>query len=148
MDLVKYPFTVRKNNYEYEFFSEGPKGQILKLVRFTELGPSLYNLAFGDLDRTTDEICDRIVTDNQDSRRILATVAMIVYNFSAQHSGSFILATGTTDSRNRLYRIGITNNRHLIEPLFKIYGCSDGMWEPFQQNKTYQYFLVRRKLNT
>ena len=44
--------------YYYEFFSEGPKGKIKKVVRYRliEAYPNkVYNLGFGDKDETTGE---------------------------------------------------------------------------------------------
>lgn len=40
---------------------------------------NLYNLAFGDKNPLTGEIDDKIVTDNGDSEKVLATVVAAVY---------------------------------------------------------------------
>ena len=63
---------------DYEFDSEGPKGRIRKVVRYTLQnagGIRYFNLGFGDLNKATDKIDDLAVTDNQDREKILATVA-------------------------------------------------------------------------
>lgn len=95
----------------YEFVSEGPKGSIKKIVEYTETATeNVYNLGFGDYDESTKSINDLSVTNNSDSLKVLATVASTVYAFMEKHPNSYILATGSTNVRTRLYRIGITNN--------------------------------------
>ncbi len=50
MKQEKYEFKSSDSLLEFRFFSEGPKGEILKVVRYEETfkEPSVYNLAFGD----------------------------------------------------------------------------------------------------
>lgn len=69
----------------------------------------VYNLAFGDKDPVTGEIGDRVVSNNGDIEKALATVAGAVFAFLDQHSEAWIFAAGSTSSRTRLYRMGITN---------------------------------------
>lgn len=51
MNLDHYQFKLRTNYHEYEFYSDGLKGRLRKVVRFSFIkskGLSFYNLAFGD----------------------------------------------------------------------------------------------------
>jgi hypothetical protein len=130
----------------YEFVSIGPKGEIPKLIKYTETGtPNVYNLGFGDKIGNTEEIDDEVISNNQDSIRVLATVAASVYVFTDNYPNSFIFATGSTPSRTRLYQIGIANNLKEIEEGFYVWGEYDEKWEAFQKNKNYTAFLVTRK---
>jgi hypothetical protein len=64
---------------------------------------------FGDLDEETGEISDAIVTNNEDTRKVLATVAATATDFTNKFPDMWVFAKGTTHSRNRLYRRGITS---------------------------------------
>ena len=66
----------------------------------------------------TDDFDDEIITNNQDSKRVLATVAATVYIFLDKYPKASIFATGSNIARNRLYRIGISNNLEEIEDDF------------------------------
>ena len=56
MDLRRYEAVAIANHKRYEFLSVGPKGAIKKVVNYIEIAPGIYNLGFGDLDETTQEI--------------------------------------------------------------------------------------------
>ena len=52
MKLEQYELAFERTKTNFDFISEGPKGRILKTVRFTKIKVkshnNLYNLAFGD----------------------------------------------------------------------------------------------------
>eukprot|EP01035_Chromulina_nebulosa_P001210 gene1210-1629_t len=71
MKLPRYELVAEQSLMVYEFISEGPKGQIPKLIKFSETAlKGFYNLAFGDKDLTTGEIDDKAVSNNGDSRQL------------------------------------------------------------------------------
>jgi hypothetical protein len=130
----------------YEFTSEGPKGSIQKVIKYTETtNPDVYNLGFGDKLGDTDDYDDMSISDNKDSVRILATVAASTYTFTDAYPEKSILATGSTQSRTRLYRIGISNNLEEIEKDFVVLGYLNDKWELFERNKDYIAFVIKRK---
>jgi hypothetical protein len=145
MHLPIYKYKTNASFLDYEFISEGPKGNIIKVIRFTQIDHFVFNLAFGDLDEVTGEISDITVTNNDDSRKVLATVAATVYDFTNQYPGSLVVAKGSTLSRTRLYRMGITNYWEQIRVDFEVYGLKDGNWEAFTERRDYEAFLIRRK---
>lgn len=131
----------------FEFTSIGPKGSIAKVVKYTEINiKGFYNLGFGDKDPITGYISDVTVTNNGDSQKVLATVAATLYAFMSKHPNATVIATGSTETRTRLYRMGITNNLADIEQDFIILGLNKSDWEPFSKNVTYGAFLVRQKM--
>ena len=131
----------------FEFDSVGPRGVVKKVVSYSEINiKNFYNLGFGDKDALTGFISDLSVTNNNDSKKVLATVAATLYAFTDNHPGATIIATGSTEARTRLYRMGISNNLTEIERDFIILGLTESDWEPFRKNVTYGAFLVRRKL--
>ena len=131
----------------FEFDSVGPRGTIRKVVRYTEINlRNFYNLGFGDKDKMTGFISDLAITNNEDSQKVLATVAATLYAFTDTHPGATIIATGSTETRIRLYRMGIANNLEEIERDYEMLGLNaDSEWEPFRKNATYSAFLVNRK---
>ena len=145
MHLPHYIYRTNDSFLDFEFISEGPLGNIRKVVRFSQISTNVFNLAFGDLDEETGDISDTVVTNNDDSRKVLATVAATVHDFSLQHRGVWIVAKGRTRSRNRLYRMGISNNWQEINTEFEVYGLINEEWKLFEAGKDYEAFLVRRK---
>lgn len=145
MHLERYQYSTNEAFLDYQFFSDGPKGRVKKVVRFTDIGRNIYNLGFGDLNEETGDISDTVVTNNNDSRKVLATVAATVNDFTLFYPGAWIFAKGSTESRNRLYRMGISNSLNHLKKDFEVFGLKDEKWETFQLENTYQAFLLRRK---
>lgn len=133
----------------YQFTSEGPKGLIKKVVEYTETSTvNVYNLGFGDYDDITKGINDLSITNNEDSLKVLATVASTIYAFTQKYPSAWILATGSTSVRTRLYRMGITNNLAEISVDFIIFGYNNEQnWEEFIVGEDYEAFLLTKKEN-
>jgi hypothetical protein len=149
MNSPKYLYKSEDLLLYFEFISEGPNGSIKKIVAYTETSSeNVYNLGFGDYDEETKSINDLSVTNNGDSLKVLATVASTVYAFTEKYPEAWILATGSTAVRTRLYRMGITNNLSEIAEDFKIYGYTEsGNWEEFIVGEDYEAFLLTKKSN-
>jgi hypothetical protein len=81
MNLPQYEVTPDENLYKFTFISEGKNGKVEKIVLYEEINEGVFNLAFGDKDITTGHINDRIVTNNGDTEKVLATVISTVYTF-------------------------------------------------------------------
>ena len=148
MNLERYPYLVKNDFQDYEFYSEGPNGRIKKAVRFTKITdeePAFYNLGFGDVSEETDVIDDSIVSNNHDRDMVLATVAKTVIDFTSIHGNHYIFATGSTPARTRLYQMGIAGLWDEISLDFEVLGFRSGGWEPFARNVNYDAFLVKRK---
>ncbi len=133
----------------FEFESEGKIGRVTKLVAFQPTNlKGVYNLAFGDKNADTGQINDKIITDNGDRDKVLATVAATVYAFTDKYPDSWVYLTGSTKSRTRLYRMGISRFFEELNKDFEVYGPLDESWEEFKPNKEFEGFLVRRKQTT
>jgi len=143
----RYEVDISLDYQTYEFVSVGSKGNIIKVVRYSEINvKGYYNLGFGDKDSLTGFISDLTVTNNGDSKKVLATVAATLYAFTNANSNATIIATGSTEARTRLYRMGITNNLEEIKLDFIVLGLTKTDWETFRRNITYDAFLIRRKI--
>ncbi len=147
MKLPRYELIAEKTLRVYAFASEGPKGQIQKLIKFSETAlKGYYNLAFGDKNLETDDIDDKVVSNNGDSEQVLATVVAAVYMFTDANKDAWVYATGSTKTRTRLYRMGIAKYIDEIKSDFHVFGQWQGEWQEFQKDINYSAFLVRRKI--
>lgn len=133
--------------YQYEFFSEGPKGRIRKVIQFQSTGgySNLFNLAFGDWDEKRRTINDTVKSNNGDRQKILITIAQTVFTFMKIHPDAMVIAQGSTPSRTRLYQMGIAAFWNEIETNFDVHGLIGSQWEPFTEKRNYQAFLLENK---
>ena len=146
MKLDRYELKSDETLTTFVFLSEGPKGKIEKLIQFSLVNQNgLYNLAFGDRNPLTGDINDRVVTDNGDSEKVLATVVAAVYAFCDHFPKAWIYATGSTAARTRLYRMGINKYFDIVETDFEIFGQTQSEWERYSKGKDYQAFVIQRK---
>jgi hypothetical protein len=148
MQLEIYSFLKRPASYYYEFFSDGPNGNIKKVVEFYKLEEyeeEVYNLAFGDWDEKDHHFDDLAITNNSDRDKVLATVAATVMEFLQDHPKAIILARGSTKSRTRLYQMGIARLWDQISLLFEIQGNINSVWQPFQKGVNFDAFLLKVK---
>jgi hypothetical protein len=146
MKLPKYELTTEKSLNVYEFLSEGPKGKIPKLIKFSETTlKGFFNLAFGDKNIETGEIDDKVVSNNGDSEQVLATVVSAVFAFTDLNKNSWVYATGSNKARTRLYRMGVNKYLDEVEKDFWVFGMLNGEWEKFEKETDYTAFVVRRR---
>jgi hypothetical protein len=146
MKLDRYELTAGRSLKTFEFLSEGRNGKITKVVQFEQMNiENLYNLSFGDKNSITGELDDKIVTDNGDSEKVLATVVAALYAFADRYPDIWVYATGSTMARTRLYRMGINKYFDIVQNDFDIMGEHHNEWEWYESGKDYQAFAVRRK---
>src|ERR1022692_282226 len=134
MNLERYPFIPGTGNFTYEFYSKGPNGTIKKVVQFQRIkwyNGLLFNVAFGDWNEVTECIDDKITTNNLDRDKVLATVAGTVLHFMNEYPNAILIAKGSTNSRTRLYQIGIVYFLEEISDTFEIQGYVADTWETF-----------------
>ena len=144
MKLPRYEYLTESEAELFKFTSEGIKGDFKKLVVYSQMArKSIYNLAFGDYDEETNSINDTVITNNNDSQKVLATVASTLYVFTDKHPNVWVYATGSNSARTILYRMGITVNLEEILEDFAVFGLSDETWEKFEKGKKYEAFLVK-----
>jgi hypothetical protein len=146
MHYPSYSFRQGPNTTEFFFESVGSKGVIQKLVSITPTGVEhTYNLALADFDPLTQSFDDRIISDNGDAAKILATIFQIVSGHLKQFPERWIVFSGNSTARNRLYRMAINHSFQELSELFSLFGYHDDEWETFQSNRQYEFFLVQKK---
>jgi hypothetical protein len=146
MKIDKYALRSEGSFTVFEFISAGSKGFVHKLVHFQKTDePGLYNLAFGDKNHETGELDDLAKTNNGDSEKVLATVVAALYAFFSKYPDAQVYATGSTVSRTRLYRRGITKHYNEMVIDFQVFGKIGNEFHVFEINKDYTGFLAQRK---
>jgi len=146
MKIEKYHLKSDHTFTYFEFISIGSKGAIRKMIEFQETSiPNLYNLAFGDKNPETASIDDLAISNNGDTQKVLATVVDALYVFFDRNPEALVYATGSTASRIRLYRIGITKFYKEMQDDFHLYGQIENKLYVFEPGVSYDGFLVQRK---
>lgn len=149
MNLERYEYKMNKNFREYIFYSEGPGGYVKKVVQFSlesSGGIPYYNICFGDWTDKVQKVDDFDITNNGDRDKVLATVAVIILEFSRHYPDTFIYLQGSTASRTRLYRMGLTKLWKEISHSFDVFGIlGDGRVERYRENINYNAFMIHPK---
>ena len=145
MNKPIYPIE-HTNEYSYAFLSIGSNGIILKIVAFDKIEGNIYNLGFGDYNFSDGTIDDIIKSNNGDAEKVLATVVSILNDFLLKHPTFTIYLTGSTEIRTRLYQIAINTYLEEFSTLYEIFGQYGDELEPFQKNRNYESFLVKKLL--
>ena len=145
MKYDKYHIETSSSFLKFEFVSKGPNGDIRKQVIFRQTDHAdVFNLGFGDVDHNTGQINDITITNNNDSQKVLATVALTVLRFFEKNPDKYVFATGSTKSRTRLYKMGISSNLEEIKENFEVFGFDGIKWEAFRKERDYDAFLIRK----
>ena len=128
-----------------EFTSIGKNGAIPKRIAFTttEL-ENVYNLAFGNID-ANGEIDDITVSDNGDRNKILATVVNVVDDYTKKYPERWIVFSGSTKERTRLYRIAVGINLEELSRKFEIYAFVQEKLKLFTKDMEISAFVIKRK---
>lgn len=147
MGYDTYQLEISDSIMVFEFVSKGPKGFIRKRVHYQETNEEgTYNLALGDVNNETNKIDFKVITDNKDAEKVLATVAKTVFIFINNFPEARIYAKGSNSARTRLYRIGIANNLEEISEQFDVYGLLEDIgWVVFEKNINYLAFRLKLK---
>ena len=145
MNLPKYPLVAENTLNIFEFVSVGTKGEIHKIIKFSETHlKDFYNLGFGDKNSQTGEVDDKIVSNNGDGQKVLATVVSAIYAFTDRNPSAWVYATGSNEARIRLYRMGINKYYDKVSEDFEIYGLLDDQWLVFDKEVNFEAFVIRR----
>jgi hypothetical protein len=146
MENPQYTFKSAASYMYFEFVSEGIKGRITKLVKYTKYGDSgVYTLAFGDKIGDSNSIDDKVISGNGDGEKVLATVAATLFKFMEVYPKASVYARGSNLVRTRLYRIRLSNILGEINEEFEVLGFFEGDWEIFEKNRDYSAFLITKR---
>jgi hypothetical protein len=148
MDLQSYESHLSTDHLRYTFISKGPRGEIQKVVKFRLFQTQpvvVYNVAFGDANKSEIGFDEDVISDNGDRDKVLQTVANIVILFCRRHPQVYVAAKGSSAARNRLYQMMISKRLAEIEDRCEIFGILGSDTVPFRKNINYAGFLIRKK---
>jgi hypothetical protein len=148
MNIVPYSLHADRSQLSFKFESVGPKGIIKKFIFYRKINminENTYNLSFGDWNEKSGNIDDQSVSNNNETERVLFTVALTALQFVTHNPDANILIVGSTSSRTRLYQMVIAQNRTEIHKHFEIQGLKNGYWEDFKTGINFEAFLVKGK---
>ena len=138
-------YPVISSNYfrHYEFVSEGPKGSVRKIVSYDDIDENMFNLGFGDLIDGKVEV--NTVTDNRDTKKVLLTVGLTLFEFFKVYPDATVYISGGNNSRRRPFRMTIASNLHALTKHFNVAGQVGSLWYAFEKNRGYDRFMIQRK---
>lgn len=147
MNMKRYPYRLTWVSIKFEFDSIGPRGVINKVVGYKTKSDNkdLINLSLGDWNEQLRKVDCEAKSGNDDTNMVLATVAATCLAMVDLYPEIQVYAEGATDSRNRLYRMGIVKNWDKIKSILDVEGLRLGRWEPFDPNQNYEAFIAKRK---
>jgi hypothetical protein len=150
MNIEQYSIISDSSCLFYKFLSVGPKGAIIKYVFYRKIqiaNETTYSLSFGDWNEIAGVIDDLVISNNNDTSKILFTVYRTALLFSTKYPNASILIVGSTNSRTRLYQMSITRNFVEIQKDFNLHGFRNGSWELFSKGINFNAFLAKRKIS-
>lgn len=128
----------------FRFTSSGAKGDIEKIVEYTLVQKNRWNLAFGDV--AGKDWTDNIISDNNDMRIVLQTVANTVHLFLEKYPDQEVFIEPLGEQRKLLYNRIFQQKWAEINPLFSVKGIiGDDDFEDYTPQKRFDYFLITPK---
>lgn len=97
-----------ENDILYTFLSKGKK-DIPKVVYFQKIESDTFNLVLSDIDLENQSISDKIISNNGDISKVLATVFHITLDFIHSYPNCYVIITGNTTTKKLLYKRLINN---------------------------------------
>jgi hypothetical protein len=137
-----YEFSFNEDRTEFRFESVGPKGTIVKIVKFSQASENLFNLAFGDADSI--DFNDESISNNQDMRKVMATIANIVRVFVLHYQNVRIVVIPVDQRRKLLYnRIFQQYSNEILESYsIEAYFLNPRGKEAYTPSKIYDAFVL------
>ena len=139
--------TQNSEKVEYKFKSVGNKGSIDKIIEFHFMYEKRWNLGFGDV--KDDDWEDNVISDNNDLRKILQTVANAVHLFFNDYPDREIAISPLDYQRKLLYNRLFQQRWHEINPIFTvkaiIFDTQNTEFEDYNPKKIFDYFIIKLK---
>ena len=141
------PYTYKEltPDTQYYFASIGEKGKIIKVVVFFPIAENVWNLGFGDL-QNDGLIDDLVVTNNQDARKVLQTVAKIAIDYLARFPNRILELKPSDEKRKKLYNSIFQRYFSDIELIFTVTGFLGTGEEQYIPSIFYDKFRITIKL--
>ena len=132
---------------QFRFTSVGRKGEIEKIIEFSFIPKRPWNLGFGDV--KDDDWEDDVISNNNDFRKVLQTVANAVHEFCDMYPNAEIAFIPLDERRKLLYNRVFQQRWHEIEPLFNVKAVDMKTEAPsfefYNPKRVFDFFVIIRK---
>jgi hypothetical protein len=128
----------------FYFVSQGNKGNILKVIAFSQWDGNTWNLGFGDF--RNGRIDDRVVSNNGDIGKVMQSVAYSAFSFLEKYPERSIIIQPVDEKRKRLYNLIFQRHYEELATAFILQGKHGNDWGLYSPNETYDVFEVSLKL--
>ena len=129
----------------FRFTSEGPKGKIKKVIEFSPYEETIWNLGFGDEKEGDWEVS--IVSDIDDLRKVIQTVANAAHHFTEKYPERRIFINPVDERRKLLYNRLFKEKFEEILLFFNLEGVDLSAFKIYQYepSRIYDAFVLSRK---
>lgn len=140
-----YEFTILENACRFEFESVGIQ-KIRKIILYDKTDiPNFYNLSLGDT-LPNEKVSFVSISNNGDRDKVIGTVIQTLLYFFDIYPDSYVLFSGSTPERTRLYQIIIARELTYATATFSFWGMDEAVnIQAFIKNKSYIGFIVSLK---
>lgn len=132
---------------KFRFTSVGKKGVIKKVIEFKRFKNNRWNLGFGDVKGSG--WTDDVISDNDDLRKVLQTVANSMHLFFEMYPTHEVVFIPLENRRKSLYNRIFQQKWHEIDSIFSIKAiileATNPQFEHYNPTKIYDYFIIKLK---
>jgi hypothetical protein len=144
MSFETYPVEKYDRCQKFYFVSQNADGEnrVIKIISYDKVVKSsgtYYNLGFGDLDQRTRLVDDKAISNNNDMRKILATVVSTLPDFFKVNPSAKVHIDGSTHLRTKYYHKLIRDYSVEINDSYKVAGFREGVEEEFDPQREYEF---------
>ena len=139
-----YSYNVLIPKTHYFFESVGAERNIWKIVQFSHVEKNIWNLGFGDL-KADGSVDGSVITNNQDTLKVIRTVAKIAIDFLAQYPDYSLEIEPVDEKRKRLYNNIFQKYAKDMDMYFDVLGTFEGKREVYMPSKFYDIFRITLK---
>lgn len=135
-----YPYLTSGKKTQVAFQSLGPKGIVIKIIRFEHVKDNCWNLGFGDYKHGKIETSR--LTNNGDVVKVLATVAAAILTFLEEYPDRIVQIMPIDEKRKRLFNLVFSRIWEQIQEKVRIIGLKENRRGDFSPGKFYDSFEI------
>jgi hypothetical protein len=135
-----YPYLASGKMTQATFQSLGPKGIIIKVIRFEYVKENRWNLGFGDFKRG--QIETNKMTNNGDMAKVLATVAAATSAFLEEYPDRIVEIRPVDEKRKMLFNLVFSRRWEQIKEKAFVFGLKGNEREIYSPHQFYDSFEI------
>ncbi len=135
-----YPYLISGKKTQATFQSLGPKGIVVKVIRFEYIKDNRWNLGFGDFKRG--KIETSILTNNGDVVKVLATVAAATLAFLEEYPDRIVEIKPVDEKRKKLFNLVFSRRWEQILEKVTVIGLKGNERAIYSSHEFYDSFEI------